>query len=448
MLSIEDNELLCRTGPGTPMGNLMREYWIPCMLSSELAHPDSEPVRVLLLGERLIGFRDTAGKVGLLRDNCPHRGASLFFGRNEEVGLRCVYHGWKFDVDGRCTDMPGEPLESDFKDKVRAVAYPTRERGGVVWAYLGPRTCPPPLPDIEGNMVEGGAPTAVQHACNWLQVGEGAIDTSHAGFLHFGSLKAEDYPDRTFSRYLLVNRAPKYAVVDTDIGVTYGAHRQVDDEHDFWRIAHFLLPFYTMNPQGMLGAGPQGWQARVPMDDTHMMSFGFGGPPRQRPATRQNSLANRAQPAGQPRQLLPNTSDWYGRFRPESSLDNDFFIDRELQRANQGPNGFTGIQGIARQDQAVTSSMGPIYDRGREHLGSSDAMIIRVRRRLLNVVNAFAQTDATPPGVDAPTLYHLRSGSALLARGVDWLEATRDLRRAFVQHADLDRSLLGGGLSG
>jgi hypothetical protein len=307
------------------------------------------------------------------------------------------------------------------------------------------------LPEIEGNMIEGGTPTAVQHACNWLQVGEGAIDTSHAGFLHFGSLRAEDYPDKTFSRYLLVNRAPKYAVVDTDIGVTYGAYRQVDDEHDFWRIANFLLPFYTMNPQGLLGAGPQGWQARVPMDDTHMMSFGFGGPPRQRtssPADGRNGASNGAPAAGQQRQLLPNTSDWYGRFRQVSSLDNDFFIDRDLQRGNQGPNGFTGIQGVGRQDQAVTSSMGPIYDRSHEHLGSSDAMIIRVRRRLLNTVRAFAETGATPPGVDEPTLYHLRSGSALLQRGTDWLEATRDLRRAFVQHADLDRSLLGGGLSG
>jgi phenylpropionate dioxygenase-like ring-hydroxylating dioxygenase large terminal subunit len=444
------------------MGQLMRQYWTPCMLSSELPSPDSDPIRVLVLGERLIAFRDSTGSVGLIQNHCPHRGASLFFGRNEDAGLRCVYHGWKFAVDGTCIDMPNEPAASDFKSRVKAVAYPTRERGGVVWAYLGPRATPPPLPEIEGNMIEGGTPTAVQHACNWLQVGEGAIDTSHAGFLHFGSLKAEDYPDRTFSRYLLVNRAPKYAVVDTDIGVTYGAYRPVDDEHDFWRIANFLLPFYTMNPQGLLGAGPQGWQARVPMDDTHMLSIGFGGPPRQRPSTAgrppagngQNGATERpdglrsSTNAAQARQLLPNTSDWYGRFRQASSLDNDFFIDRELQRGNQGPNGFTGIQGVGRQDQAVTTSMGPIYDRSREHLGSSDAMIIRVRRRLLNVVNAFAETGLTPPGVDEPTLYHLRSGSALLQRGTDWLDATRELRRAFVEHPELDRSLLGGGLSG
>src|ERR687886_61700 len=144
MLKKEDNELITRVGPGTPMGNLMREYWVPAMLSSELPAPDSDPVRVLLLGERLIAFRDSNSRVGLLANNCPHRGASLFFGRNEECGLRCVYHGWKFDVAGRCVDMPNEPPESNFKDKVRAVAYPCAERNGLVWAYLGDRATPPP----------------------------------------------------------------------------------------------------------------------------------------------------------------------------------------------------------------------------------------------------------------------------------------------------------------
>jgi phthalate 4,5-dioxygenase oxygenase subunit len=440
MLNVQDNELICRTGPGTPMGTLMRQYWIPCMLSSELPTSDCDPVRVLVLGEQLIAFRDSTGQVGLVANHCPHRGASLFFGRNEESGLRCVYHGWKFSTDGTCVDMPNEPAESDFKNRVKAVAYPCRERGGAVWAYLGPRNEPPPLPDIEGNMVDGAVTSAVQHECNWLQVGEGAIDTSHAGFLHFGSLKAEDYPEGTFSRFLLVNRAPRYAVIDTEVGVTYGAYREVDPRQDFWRIANFLLPFYTMNPQGLLGTGPQGWQARVPMDDTHMMSFGFGPPPRPRP---QNGP-----PRPQAQQLLPNTSDWYGRFRQVSSLANDFLIDRDLQRRNDGPNGFTGIQGVSRQDQAVTNSMGAIYDRSQEHLGSSDAMIIRVRRRLLNVVKAFADTGSPPPGVEDPEAYRVRSGSVLLDKNVDWLEATRELRRAFVEHPQLDRGVLAGGLSG
>jgi phthalate 4,5-dioxygenase len=192
MLSREENELVSRVGPGTPMGGLMREYWLPAMLSSELPSADSDPVRVLLLGEQLIAFRDSSGRVGLIAHNCPHRGASLFFGRNEENGLRCVYHGWKFNVAGECVDMPNEPAESDFRNKVRAVAYPTMERGGVVWAYMGTRTEPPPLPDLEPNMRDDMDLSVYvsQQESNWLQVLEGDIDTVHAGFLHTRPSKA------------------------------------------------------------------------------------------------------------------------------------------------------------------------------------------------------------------------------------------------------------------
>src|SRR5690348_12505921 len=186
MLSKEQNELLCRVGPGTPMGELMRQYWIPALLASEVAQPDSDPLRVRLLGEDLIAFRDTRGKVGLIQNNCPHRGASLFFGRNEESGLRCVYHGWKFARDGTCVDMPNEPAESDFKSKVRATAYPTCERGGVIWAYMGPRSEPPPLPDLEWMAVpaENRVMSKTLRACNWVQALEGDIDTAHLYFLH------------------------------------------------------------------------------------------------------------------------------------------------------------------------------------------------------------------------------------------------------------------------
>src|SRR3977135_1712479 len=189
MLSHEENELISRVGPGTPMGNLMREYWLPAMVSSELPSPDSDPLRVMLLGERLIAFRDSNGTVGLLANNCPHRGASLFFGRNEESGLRCVYHGWKFSVAGACVDMPNEPVESDFRTKVKAVAYPCQERGGIVWAYLGPLTLPPSLRDLEPNSRgdDRVVVTAIQRECNWLQGLEVDIDTSHLGFLHLGA---------------------------------------------------------------------------------------------------------------------------------------------------------------------------------------------------------------------------------------------------------------------
>jgi phthalate 4,5-dioxygenase len=156
MLSSGDNELLCRVGPGTPMGNLLRQYWIPVLISNELPAADSPPVRVRLLGENLIAFRVTSGTVGLIQNHCPHRGASLFFGRNEEEGLRCVYHGWKYDVTGQCVDMPSEPEEGNVKSKIRARAYPCVERNNIVWTYMGPREVPPPLPDIEPNLMATG----------------------------------------------------------------------------------------------------------------------------------------------------------------------------------------------------------------------------------------------------------------------------------------------------
>src|SRR5438270_12337164 len=195
MLKQEENELITRVGPGTPMGNFLREYWVPAMLSAELPGPDSDPLRVLLLGERLIAWRDSNGKVGLLAHNCPHRGASLFFGRNEEAGLRCVYHGWKFDVDGDCVDMPNEPAESDFKHKVKAVAYPAVERAGVVWTYMGPGE-PPPLQTQEWMRVPIENLDVCKHLgeANWLQLLEGGIDTAHSSFLHrsFGRARSVD----------------------------------------------------------------------------------------------------------------------------------------------------------------------------------------------------------------------------------------------------------------
>src|SRR5712692_5046586 len=191
MLSKEVNELLCRVGPGTPMGDLMRYYWIPGALSSELPEADGRPVRFRLLGENLIAFRASSGRVGVLPNNCPHRGASLFFGRNEEDGLRCVYHGWKFDVTGRCVDMPNEPPESNFKDKVRAWAYPCVERNGIIWTYMGPRETPPPLPDLLPNLDPNCRAGKRLQRCSYMQALEGDIDTVHKGFLHAGHARLE-----------------------------------------------------------------------------------------------------------------------------------------------------------------------------------------------------------------------------------------------------------------
>ncbi|HEY1291825.1 MAG TPA: Rieske 2Fe-2S domain-containing protein [Chloroflexota bacterium] len=430
MLTREENEALCRVGPGTLMGNLMREYWVPALLSSEVPAPDSDPLRVLILGEQLIAFRDTSGQVGLIQNNCPHRGASLFFGRNEQSGLRCVYHGWKFAVDGTCVDMPNEPAESDFRSKVKARAYPCRERGGIVWAYLGPRRTPPPLPSLEGNMLAEGEyqVSAIQRECNWFQGLEGDIDTSHFSFLHAGSMDVSTQQPGTFSYYMLADRAPRYSVVDTDFGTMYGAYRDTTDGRRYWRVANFLFPFWTMPPQGMLGhkITARGW---VPMDDTHTMFYMSG--PRFR---RGGGPSNR---------LMPNTSDWLGRFRMTANASNDYMIDREKQRHNAGMDDFTGIQGIHLQDQAITESEGPLYDRSSEHLASSDMMIIRVRRRLLMAAHALAEQGLTPPGVDDPQVFGARAGGVFLPNDAEWLEATEALRAGFVKHPELDPSITG-----
>jgi nitrite reductase/ring-hydroxylating ferredoxin subunit len=431
MLSREDNELLCRIGPGTPMGDLMRQYWVPAALSSELPARDGAPLRVRLLGEDLIAFRVSTGTVGLVRSNCPHRGASLFYGRNEHEGLRCVYHGWKFDVAGRCVDMPSEPEESNFRHKVRAVAYPCVERAGLIWAYLGPRETPPPLPQLEPTMLPDSSLQVYQRECNWVQALEGDIDTCHTVFLHLGSVSAEDVVPGTWARYALSDRAPRYEVAEMDFGVMYGAYRPAEADTEYWRIANFLFPFYAMVPTGVLGLEVR-VRAWVPMDDEHTLAITIGrGPQGTRTAGRQ---------VVGPPETLPNTTDWYGRFRCVANACNDYLIDRTAQRTTS----YTGIGAIFLQDQAVTESMGPIYDRTNERLGTSDTMVIRTRKRLLDAARALRDTGKVPPGVDDPGVYAVRSGGAVLPRGADWIEATRQLRKAWVEHPGLTRAVLGG----
>jgi phthalate 4,5-dioxygenase len=430
MLSKEDNELITRVGPGTVMGAFMRQYWLPGLLSTELPSADSDPLRIRLLGEDLIAFRDTNGKVGVLQENCPHRGASLFFGRNEELdpGLRCVYHGWKFAVDGTCVDMPNEPDESNFKSKVKAVAYPTRERGGMIWVYMGPREEPdlPPLPNIEANLLPDGegAIFMSMRECNWLQGLEGDIDTSHFGFLHAGAFDPEEMPGGTFSKYVTSNRAPQYAVLTRDYGTMYGAYRPAEEDSYYWRIAHFVFPFWTFTPPGPLGAKVSAgcW---VPIDDEHVHQINFS---RAAPGLTRFATGD----------MLPRTSSPYRRFRWVANGENDYLIDREVQRANQGPNGYTGISGVLMQDQAVTESMGPIYDRSQEHLATGDAMVIRTRRRLLDAALALANGGLTAPCVDEPDAWLQRSGGVVLPRDADFVAATEGLREPFVQHPEID----------
>jgi nitrite reductase/ring-hydroxylating ferredoxin subunit len=413
MLSPEENALLTRTGPGTPMGALLRRYWVPALLSEELAEPDGPPVRVPLLGERLVAFRATDGRIGLVEEHCPHRGASLYFGRNEECGLRCVYHGWKFDAAGNCVDMPSEPEESTFKDRIRQTAYPCAERGGVIWAYLGPPERQPALPELEWALLPEEQRFASKRLqeCNWLQAMEGGIDSSHISFLH-RNFDPDDgrQPNSRGQEYVRRDRHPRFEVVDVDFGLLIAARRTVDDEHYYWRITPWLLPWYTMIPP--FGDNPIGGHAWVPVDDERCWAWSVDWHP-ARPLSEQH-LANYRSGMGIHSALLPGT------FRPRANRDNDYLVDREAQRTRS----MTGIQGISAQDAAVQESQGPIYDRTTEHLGGSDAGIIAARRRLLQAVRALA-AGAEPPGLDAAS-QRVRSASLVLPRDVPFAEGARE----------------------
>ena len=416
----QDSIDLTRVGPGTVMGSFMRQYWIPAAKSSELQR-DGAPMRLMLLGEKLIAFRDSQGRVGVMDHHCPHRCASLFLGRNEEDGIRCIYHGWKFDVEGNCVDMPSVPAGQDFKDKVKARAFKVAERNGLIWVYMGERKQAPPLPMVEATLLEESdvAISFMQRNCNWMQALEGDIDTSHFGFLHVGHLDPDNVPDGHPLQHTAGERAPEYHVRDTPWGTNYGAYRTVRPQTTYWRFANYMLPFWTQTPQGEF---PRNIQARawVPLDDTHtMMIFwkqknGLAGT--NAPLKDGQSLGGtRPAPAWQ-----PVSTDWLGRYRTVAVEANDWLIDRDAQHSNRI---YSGIDHVALQDQAVTESMGGITDHGFEHLGPGDLMIARTRRRALQAARAFAG-GAPAPLVDQPEVYMgARSGFFELPSSVPWQEA-------------------------
>ena len=396
MLTREENQLLTRTGPGTPMGALMRRYWIPAVFSHQLPEPDCTPVRVRLLGEQLVAFRDTDGRIGLLDEHCPHRTVSLFFGRNEECGLRCVYHGWKFDVDGNCVDMPSEPPGSNFTHKVKTTAYPTLERGGVVWAYLGPPELKPEFPDLEWTKVPQAHRFASRHIqeCNWLQGLEGGFDSSHLAFLHKGSV--EGGPRIIPSHY---------EVIPADFGFIVGTGRDVSASETEWSANVMLAPFHKI-----IATVPHGAHVWVPMDDETTMLYSI------------DYMPNRPLSAEEIAQfedgLHTHTENIPGTDRAAMNKSNNYLIDRALQKSGAS---FTGMKGLGIQDCALQESMGPIADRTIEHLGVSDTAIIKIRRLLLKAVKDIEQ-GATPPGLNAAS-YRVRSARFRLPKGKPFPQA-------------------------
>jgi phthalate 4,5-dioxygenase len=432
MLPKEENELLCRVGPGTPTGNLLRQYWFPAMPSYELPSPDCPPVRLRLLGEDLVAFRNTEGNVGIFTQACPHRGASMFFGRNEEAGLRCVYHGWKFDVEGNCVDMPSEPAESNFKSKVKIRAYPARDVNHMVWIYMGPRVTPPPFPEFEilGLPPEQvNVPNIMMEEANWFQNLEGDIDSVHIDYLH-GRLHFDQPMSGGIRGFYSIDKHPKLTVIPTDYGAFYSARRRWDDEGNYWhRISQFIFPFHTMIAAG--SGDSIHLRSFVPLDDHYTMlisqSASLKAPITQEMRDRN---INGFQLSGG---YLPRSSDPRSRYFTSANKRNDFKRDFELEKTSQ----FCGILFDGNlQDRAMTELMcnedgiEPIYDRSKEHLGSTDSMVIFVRRTMLRASKALRDEGVVPANVDNVELDKVRSASILLKEDDDWVAATEDARNA------------------
>ena len=416
VLTRDENETLTRVDQGTPMGDLMRRYWLPTLLSSELPEPDCAPVRVRLLGEQLIAFRDTLGKVGLLSEFCPHRLTSLFFGRNEEGGLRCVYHGWKFDTAGNCLDMMNEPPGSDFHTKIKTTAYPVVEMGDLIWAYLGSEDKRPPEPKFEWTQVpsEHRLLTKNWQECNWLQALEGGIDTAHAPILHRRITENTDRPGIAVNTNLVKGQAPKIEIDRTDYGYRYAGLRDLGDDRNVIRAYHYVMPFHQFRPLqfGLQGQDPRSLIAGhvwVPMDDENCMvynwMYNYAGQPLTDADKEEEFQLGRG-----PGEMLPD-------FRTKRNKSNDWMIDRQVQKYET----FTGIEGINTQDQAIQESMGPIVDRSGENLANSDMAIVIARRMLLDAASTVAD-GGDPPGT-GDSYYNVRAIDAILPNDVDWRES-------------------------
>ena len=417
MLTHEENELLTRVGPGTPMGDVMRRYWMPALLATEVPEPDCPPVRVGLLGEKLVAFRDTNGKIGLLEEFCAHRGTSLFLGRNEECGLRCVFHGWKYDVEGNCVDMMNEPPESKHKDEIHLTAYPTVEMGGVVWAYMGSKNrTTPALPKFEWTQVPEShrQVSKISQECNWLQALEGGVDTAHVAILHrlltTDTQRAGYAPSADFT----TGKLASVEVDLTDYGFCYAGVRSLEERGNLVRTYHYVMPFHQIRPEGTgyrsddSGRPFIAGHMWVPMDDENCMVYNWGysfdGPPLTEWEEMERALGRG------PGELLPD-------FRSVRNRGNDWLIDRQVQKTES----FTGIEGINNQDLAIQESMGPIVDRTKENLSASDMAIVSVRRLLLEAARTVAD-GGDPPGVGA-TYYEARAIDKVLPKGVRWQDA-------------------------
>jgi phthalate 4,5-dioxygenase len=415
MLTVQENEMLCRVEGNAPMGRLMRRHWVPAVLSEQVAEPDGAPVRVQLFGEKLVVFRDSDGKVGVLGEACPHRKVSLAFGRNEQCGLRCLYHGWKFDVDGNVIDMPSEPKQSGFSEKVKHLSYPAREGGGFVWTYMGPAELMPefeppawaPTPDTEFAIAK------IQLPCNWAQITEGQIDSAHSSSLHSFDMRPakgeaaakEDYWVRPST-----DKNPRIQVQLTNYGMRYAAIRRPitsASTHDYVRITTYVAPFISLIPPN---SSYNVASVIVPRNDTSSY-FHFI-------AWKEGDQVGISTDRWRKFCVLEVGVDVDAQFRPiKRHAHNDYLQDRAAMKEDN----FAGIPGIPNQDIAMWESMGAVADRTQERLGASDIAIVQFRRLMLDAVKRFQENEKVI-GLVEPHLPQakLRSYQGVVEKTVPW----------------------------
>jgi len=403
MLRKEQNNLVTQTGPGTPMGRLFRSSWTPVLLAEELPRNDCPPVRVKVLSESLIAFRDSEGRYGLIDEFCPHRRASMWFGRNEQNGLRCAYHGWKFDITGRCVDIPSEPESSPIVARMKVKSYPLVLRGGVLWTYMGPPEKRPPLPEWEFATVPNEqrfVSKRIQES-NWLQAMEGGIDSSHVSFLHSGNINSDPlFKGAKGNQYNMNDTRVVFEVVDSPGGLYIGARRNAENGNYYWRITQFVLPSFTMiAPRGGHTVHGHFW---IPIDDENCMAWSYDYHPTRK--ITEVELEAMRDGKGVHCKLVPGT------FIPAANKSNDYLIDREAQLRNET---YSGVDGIALQDASLQESMGPIVDRTLENLVGTDKGIVMARAKLMQAATDLVEKGTVPPGVDI-THQRVRSAAVVL----------------------------------
>ncbi len=432
MLSAKDNQFLSQVGEGTPMGEWLRRFWTPLLLSDEL-EADGEPKELRMLGETLVAFRDGAGKVGVIQALCPHRQAPLVYARNEQNGLRCVYHGWHFDVQGRCTDMPNEPADSAFKDKVRATSYPAAEAAGIIWVYMGPSNLRPELPDMEWMRVPDSYRNTSRFTMdgNWVQALEGDVDSAHVPFLHSNLRSGSAGPAATApppdwdaekgvwpSRpgfygaldgyYIARDLAPRWIVQTQPYGLMLAARRNASDSEYYWRINQLMLPYYTL-VAGSLDQNSFFMHIWVPTDDVHTDVWTVIWRTR-RPMNQEERDAMFHGPYAHVASYDSATRTLKGNHQ------NRFFQDRQVQKTQT----YSGIAGIREQDAAMTVGMGPVVNRAKEHLGTADAAVIATRRILMKAAKAL-QAGEEPYAATHGDSYRDRAWSGVLPHSEDFL---------------------------